>query len=105
MCGMGCVLLVVVAVTEPTPIKADIEPKFDIEREMIDYFMKELRQFRLVAGVPPDCVAVVLLGSNDETLHSRCNSWSIDENATRLGTCSMAAALFLKRATKEEDEE
>jgi len=84
---------------EPIPIRKNIEPEFDTEREMLDYCAKELREFREHAGIAPMRIAIVLIGDDGEAQHSRCNSWSI-EGASRLETCSMAAALLTKRAVE-----
>lgn len=84
---------------EPVPIRKGVEPEFDNEREMLDYCAKELREFREVAGIPPNRVAVVLIGHDGENQFTRCNSWSLE--GTRFETCSMAATLLMQRAMKD----
>lgn len=88
---------------EPVPIKSGIAPEFDTEREMLDYFMQEMRTFREVSRVPPSRIAVVLIGYNDGYLYSRAGSWTTNTTGTKLETCSMAAALLMQRAVKDDD--
>lgn len=83
--------------TEPIPIRDNIVPGFDEEREMLDYCAKELREFREEAGFAATRIAMVLIGTNGEIQFSRCNSWA-PADSTKIETCSMAAALLLKRA-------
>lgn len=84
---------------EPTPIRADIEPEFDAERELVDYFMGKVRKFRLETGRAPESVAVALMGDNDKgSFSTLAHSWSLKDERTRFETCSIAAAMLTKRA-------
>lgn len=87
---------------DPVPIRSEIEPKEDLEREIIDWLMKEVRLFREHTGLPPGRIALVLIGNDaNEGQFTRCNSWS-PEGGTRFETCSMAAMLFTQRALKDD---
>lgn len=81
------------------PIRDNIEPGIDAERELIDWCLTRLRTFREDAGVPPEQIAIVLIGldRNDE-MYSLANSWDVYSRRTRLETCSMAATLLTARA-------
>lgn len=72
----------------PTPIRPDIVPRFDGEREMLDFLASKLREYCDEAGQAPAAVAVVFLsdlGEHDQRRHV---------------TSSRAAGLLLKRATE-----
>lgn len=85
--------------TDPLPIREGIIPDFDTERELLDYYQKELRVFREQHGVPPTRIVIALVGENkDGDLQTRTNSWDVKEERSRAENCAFAALLFLHRA-------
>lgn len=84
---------------DPIPIRSDIEPTVDVEREMVDYCRDRLAAYCKKHGTPPATIAIALVGSNHAEAVSEAYSWSPkDENLSRLHACSTAAALLFKRA-------
>ena len=78
-----------------TPIRPEIEPRYDGEREMVDYLASKVRQYADEAGAPPTAVAVVFLSDFGE--FDQAYSWSPGEHR-RHATCARAAVLLTKRA-------
>lgn len=85
--------------TEPVPIRDGVLPEMDVERELLDYFQKEMRLYHEKVGAPPTRVALVLSGKNESgTMQSRTNSWDSAEEFLRTEHCSFASAMLLQRA-------
>ncbi len=89
---------------EPLPIRDGILPELDVEREMLDLCQTQLLRFKEQAGCPPSQIAIALIGKNGDTLHTRTHSWDAKEEHRRIETCSVAAALFTRRAIAKDDE-
>ena len=80
-----------------TPIRKDVDPKLDEERELLDWCMTQVRRHKKHCS--PTSVAIVLLGHTDDgKFITTINSWSLDEKRTRIETCSVASTLLLQRA-------
>lgn len=76
------------------PIRPDIEPTMDVERELIDWCIEQVRGHVKAHGAPRS-IAIALIGQT-----STVNSWSPgNEDQLRGECCGYAAALLLKRAT------
>lgn len=79
---------------EPTPIRADIVPQFDGEREMVDYLVGRVRIYAERWGRAPAAAAVVFLSDYGEA--DEAHSWT--PGPLRKGaSCARAAALLLER--------
>jgi hypothetical protein len=83
------------------PIKSDIEPQFDTERELADFAATEIRRFCAHVGAAPQAIAIVLIGKDDSGTYTKVNSWSPDSSRSRFETCSMGAALLTERAIRD----
>jgi hypothetical protein len=85
------------------PISTDAVIAFDTERELIEFFVTHVKGFIDGAGLPPTRVALALMGKgNDGKFHTRAKSWDTREESSRIENCSVAAALFLHRATADD---
>ena len=85
-----------------TPIRPDVVIEFDAERELIDYFVAQMKGFIEGAGQPPTGIAICLLGKGtDGKFHTRARSWDTREEITQLETCAVAATLLLQRGMEE----
>ena len=81
------------------PIRPDIEPTVDVERELRDYTWDRIRGYVERNGEPPVSIAIVLLGRDHGGSADEAHSWSPgEEERSRLHCCSTASALLLKRA-------
>lgn len=75
------------------PIRPEIIPTLDVERELIDYCAEKIRMHYATHG-EVNSIAFVLIGEV-----STAHSWSPrHESASRGECCGYAAALLLKRA-------
>lgn len=85
--------------SEPVPIRRDVLPKLDVEREMLAFVDEKLNDYRRQYGEPPFAIAMVLVGPDKSDSASSACSWAPgNEDSSRLMTCSVASALLLKRA-------
>lgn len=85
------------------PIRDGVVIAFDTERELIDFFVTQVKRFIDGAGQPPTRIAVALMGKGaDEKFHTRANSWDTREETCRTENCGVAATLFLQRALGDE---
>lgn len=81
-----------------TPIRPEVAPKLDVEREMLDFFAMKLRDYVAENGEPRS-VAFVLVGPDRGDASSTAYSWAPgDEESSRLQCCATAAAVLMKRA-------
>lgn len=79
------------------PIKPEIEPTIDVEREMLDFTAMKLRDYVQEYGAPAS-IALVLIGPNKAGSHTLAYSWSPKDSTSRFHTCSVAAMALSKRA-------
>lgn len=85
--------------TEAIPIRPDVEPTLDIEREMADHVRESVRDYIAENGGPPVTIAFVLIGPDDGAHAAIARSWSPgNEQRSRLQACATAAAVLMKRA-------
>lgn len=83
----------------PLPIRPDVVPTVDAEREMLNFFAAKLRENCDLNGRPPHSVAFVFVSHDKVGQQTEGYSWSpTDEESTKLHTCSVASAVLLKRA-------
>lgn len=82
---------------EPIPLRKDLQVTVDMEREMLDWCATQLREFREGSGCTANKIALVLLGDDGSDQYSSTSSWS-PGGGSRVEVCSVAAALFMRRA-------
>ena len=82
-----------------TPIRPEVAPTLDVEREMLDFFAMNLRGYIEEHGEPPRSLAFVLVGPDRGDACSTGYSWTPgDEESSRLHCCATASAVLMKRA-------
>lgn len=80
------------------PIREGIEPRLDIERELIDYAVERIHSYCKEYG-PPASIVFVLIGANKANTMTEAYSWTPqDEDSSRLQCCATASAVLMKRA-------
>lgn len=85
--------------TDAIPIRPDVVPALDVEREMADHVRETVREYIEENGVPPVTIAFVLIGEDDGAAATIARSWSPGrEERSRLQACATAAAVLWKRA-------
>lgn len=83
--------------TGAVPIRPDVEPAFDVERELGQYCAERIRSYVERFGHPPQSIAIVLIGGMGEI--SEAHSWTpLDETHSRGEACAYAALLLNERA-------
>lgn len=81
-----------------TPIRPEVAPTLDVEREMLDFFTMRLRQYVDQYGEPRS-LAIVFVGPDSGASVSEASSWTpTDDNSSRLQCCATASAVLMKRA-------
>jgi len=76
------------------PIRSDIVPELDVEREMIDFCMAKVREFAKERGEPRS-IALVLIGENADHVAS----WTPKLKTDRREVRAYAGARLLRDAT------
>lgn len=85
--------------TDPTPIRPDVVPSLDVEREMVDHVRETIREYIEEHGGPPVSIAFVLIGPSEGDTAATARSWSPgNEQRSRLQVCATASAMLMKRA-------
>ena len=81
------------------PIRPNVQPAMDKRREMMQFVAEGLESFFEKNGCEPLSIALVLIGPNEAGISDYVSSWSPgNEDRSREHTCSIAAALLMKRA-------
>lgn len=82
-----------------TPLRPDVMPALDVEREMLDFVAMKLRDYVTETGASPRSIALVLVGPDHGDALSIGYSWTPgDEESSRLQCCAVASAVLMKRA-------
>lgn len=89
---------------EPTPIKPGVAPVFDSERELVDFFITQMRAFTSKHGLAPSTIAMAFTAEDAGAFKTGAYSWALDDKSTRLQICSVAATLMHKRALSAHEE-
>lgn len=79
---------------EPIPIRAGVQPRFDAERELVDFMALKVEGHIRDFGEPPEDVALVLGSGKGRSV----SSWTLCGDGDKAATCGAAAALLLVRA-------
>lgn len=81
-----------------TPLRPDVMPALDVEREMLDFVTTRLREYCADHGEPRS-IAFVLVGPDTGDATTIAYSWTpTNEEASRLQCCATASAVLMKRA-------
>jgi hypothetical protein len=84
--------------SEPIPIRKNVQPETDFGRELLDFCTTKIVEFTEDYDTPPTSIALVISGEKDGRKFTNAHSWDASEKRTKLETCSLAAAVLLKRA-------
>lgn len=84
--------------TGPIPIRSEVTPKFDGEREVIDFCALRVREFAFNQGHPPTRVVMVLMGkdASGQGEASTTSFWDTMDTRTRSEMRGHAAVLLLR---------
>lgn len=84
--------------SEVHPIRADIQPMLDKNRELLEWVIIQLEQHEAAYTEPADTIALVTTSPKGR----RGNSYTTrpDTEQDKLGTCAAAAAILLERAVQ-----
>jgi hypothetical protein len=82
-----------------TPIKPDIEPKLDVERELVEFCMGAIKSHIEKYGEPA-AIALALIGPDAPDTTSTTSLWSPRSVTVGSRIASFASTLFLARALK-----
>lgn len=81
------------------PIRSDVAPQLDVEREMLDFVALQLQSYRADYGCAPASIALVLVGDATGDEGTDATSWTpANDRMSRLHVCAIAAAVLWKRA-------
>jgi hypothetical protein len=82
----------------PVPIRKGVRPETDFGRELLDFCTTKITSFTEDYNTPPTTIALVISGEKDGQKFTDAYSWDAAEKSSKLETCSVAAAVLLKRA-------
>jgi hypothetical protein len=85
-------------VSGPVPIRKGVKPETDFGRELLDFCSTRIVEFTEAYDTPPTTIALVLSGQKNDYRFTDAHSWDAAEKRSKLETCSLAAAVLLKRA-------
>lgn len=85
-----------------TPIREDIRPELDLERELLEWCQARIKQFTTESKIEPSRIAMVLIrpGDGEREMRTMCSTWDVEDKAARVETCALAALLLQERGMR-----